>query len=79
MILTTTAIPIMIMTTMTIDGNPFSHDTNADSHGARRVSSMYFDVPSDKALRQKIDGANRRKKFRIRYCGKISNPAFRIG
>lgn len=45
----------------------FKHDENADSHGSYRVSSLYFDTPYDKALRQKIDGVNQREKFRIRY------------
>ena len=30
------------------------------------IRSLYFDTPSDKALREKIDGVNRREKFRIR-------------
>ena len=29
--------------------------------------SLYFDTPADKALREKLDGVNRREKFRIRY------------
>ena len=33
------------------------------------MSSLYFDTPSDQALRQKISGADRREKFRIRYYG----------
>ncbi len=45
----------------------FQHDIHADSHGSYRVSSLYFDTPYDKALRQKIDGVNCREKFRIRY------------
>lgn len=45
----------------------FKHDENADSHGVYRVSSLYFDTPCDKALRQKIDGVDCREKFRIRY------------
>lgn len=45
----------------------FLHDEHADSHGTYRVSSLYFDTPYDKALRQKIDGVNMREKFRIRY------------
>lgn len=45
----------------------FPHDSNADSHGIYRVSSLYFDTPYDKALREKIDGVNRREKFRLRY------------
>ena len=47
----------------------FKHDANADSHGIYRVSSLYFDTPYDKALRQKIDGMNHREKFRLRYYG----------
>ena len=47
----------------------FDHDTHAGSHGSYRVSSLYFDSPFDKALRQKLDGVNRREKFRIRYYG----------
>ncbi len=31
------------------------------------IRSLYFDNPSDKALREKIDGVNCREKFRIRY------------
>ena len=31
------------------------------------IRSLYFDNLSDKALREKIDGVNRREKFRIRY------------
>ena len=36
-------------------------------NGAYRIRSLYFDSPSDKALREKIDGINVREKFRIRY------------
>ena len=31
------------------------------------IRSLYFDNLTDKALREKIDGVNRREKFRIRY------------
>ena len=48
-------------------GKLFDHDVNADSHGVYRVISLYFDTPYDKALRQKVDGVNRREKFRIRH------------
>lgn len=34
--------------------------------GKYRIRSLYFDSPSDRALREKIDGVNRREKFRIR-------------
>lgn len=45
----------------------FPRDPHAGPEGSYRVSSLYFDTPSDKALRQKIDGVNDREKFRIRY------------
>lgn len=35
--------------------------------GRYSVRSLYFDNLADKALREKIDGVNRREKFRIRY------------
>lgn len=35
--------------------------------GKYMIRSLYFDNASDKALREKIDGVNRREKFRIRY------------
>ncbi len=41
-----------------------------DAHtvdGKYTVRSLYFDSPQDKALREKIDGVNRREKFRLRY------------
>ncbi len=51
----------------------FPHDVNAGSHGSYRVSSLYFDTPYDKALREKIDGVDRREKFRLRhYNGDMS-------
>lgn len=35
--------------------------------GKYLIRSLYFDNLSDKALREKIDGVNRREKFRIRF------------
>ena len=35
--------------------------------GTYRIRSLYFDTPSDKALREKIDGVNIREKFRMRF------------
>lgn len=35
--------------------------------GRYLVRSLYFDTASDRALREKIDGVDRREKFRIRY------------
>jgi len=35
--------------------------------GAYHIRSLYFDTPEDTALREKLDGVNRREKFRIRY------------
>ena len=37
------------------------------SDGKYEIRSLYFDNLSDKALREKLDGVNRREKFRIRY------------
>lgn len=39
-----------------------------DSHAVDEkyeIRSLYFDTPSDRALREKLDGVNRREKFRI--------------
>lgn len=35
--------------------------------GTYQIRSLYFDDWSDRALREKLDGVNRREKFRIRY------------
>ena len=35
--------------------------------GCYHIRSLYFDNLNDRALREKIDGVNRREKFRIRY------------
>jgi len=49
-------------------------DEHTKSDGTYDVRSLYFDTPSDKALREKIDGLNPREKFRIRYYnGDLSN------
>ncbi len=41
-------------------------DKNA-VNGVYQIRSLYFDTPSDKALREKLNGVSRREKFRIRY------------
>ena len=44
--------------------------TKRDAHiidGKYFIRSLYFDNASDKALREKIDGVNKREKFRIRF------------
>lgn len=47
-----------------------NRDPHADCNGEYRVRSLYFDTPGDKALREKIDGVDKREKFRIRrYIG----------
>ncbi len=47
-----------------------NRDAHADTNGEYKVRSLYFDTPGDKALREKIDGVDRREKFRIRrYLG----------
>ena len=35
--------------------------------GKYLIRSLYFDTPSDRVLREKLDGVSRREKFRIRY------------
>lgn len=48
-------------------------DPHAREKGYYTVRSLYFDNLADKALREKIDGVNRREKFRIRcYNGDTS-------
>lgn len=42
-------------------------DKHTSADGSYGVRSLYFDTPTDKALREKIDGVNAREKFRIRY------------
>ena len=44
---------------------PDEHGEN----GAYRIRSLYFDTPTDRALREKIDGVARREKFRLRRYG----------
>lgn len=45
--------------------------TNPD--GTYHIRSLYFDTPTDKVLREKIDGVNAREKFRIRYYNGDTN------
>lgn len=42
-------------------------DPHAGPGGEYMIRSVYFDNVDDKALREKLDGVNRREKFRIRY------------
>lgn len=42
-------------------------DPNTGERGYYKIRSLYFDSPTDRALREKIDGVNEREKFRIRY------------
>lgn len=47
----------------------FVHDRYAGADGTYQITSLYFDTPYDSALREKLDGVNRREKFRLRYYG----------
>jgi hypothetical protein len=49
------------------------YDNHVDANGEYLIRSLYFDTPNDKALREKIDGVNRREKFRIRRYGNDIN------
>lgn len=42
--------------------------------GKYLIRSLYFDDPLDTALREKLDGVNRREKFRIRYYDFCLDP-----
>ena len=42
-------------------------DPHASSDGLYQIRSIYFDNSDDKALREKVDGIEKREKFRIRY------------
>ena len=42
-------------------------DPHTNSEGRYTIRSVYFDNYNDKALREKVDGVQRREKFRIRY------------
>ena len=52
----------------------FPRDGHAGPDGSYRVTSLYFDTPYDAALREKLDGVDRREKFRLRYYG--DHPAW---
>lgn len=54
-------------------GAVMTRDIHA-SHGRYEIRSLYFDNLADKALREKIDGVNRREKFRVRYYN--GDPSF---
>ena len=45
----------------------FARDAHANAAGVYTIRSLYFDGPSDRALREKIDGVDAREKFRIRF------------
>lgn len=41
-------------------------DAHAEN-GRYLIRSLYFDTPEDRCLREKLDGVDRREKFRLRY------------
>ena len=43
-------------------------------NGVYTIRSLYFDNLRDKALREKLDGVNRREKFRVRYYNGVPDP-----
>ena len=45
----------------------FPADEHTNEKGEYFIRSLYFDNPEDKALREKLDGVNKREKFRLRY------------
>ena len=42
-------------------------DPHVSADGTYRIRSIYFDNSDDKALKEKVDGIQKREKFRIRY------------
>lgn len=48
-------------------GTVMKTDSHTDSSGRYAIHSIYFDNFNDKALREKINGVQKREKFRIRY------------
>ena len=41
-------------------------DCHADESGTYKIRSLYFETPSDRVLKEKVNGVNNREKFRIR-------------
>ncbi|MBE5858251.1 MAG: polyphosphate polymerase domain-containing protein [Lachnospiraceae bacterium] len=48
-------------------GMVMEKDPHTNEAGLYQIRSIYFDNSDDKALREKIDGIEKREKFRIRY------------
>ena len=44
----------------------FTSDSNVNAEGEYHIRSLYFETPNDKALLEKINGVNKREKFRLR-------------
>ena len=44
--------------------------------GTYEIRSLYFDNPADKALREKLDGVNKREKFRVRLYNNDTSVIF---
>ncbi len=51
-----------------------SADRHVSKNGTYLIRSLYFETPTDRVLREKIDGVNNREKFRIRLYN--NDPAF---
>ncbi|MDY0267283.1 MAG: polyphosphate polymerase domain-containing protein [Methanimicrococcus sp.] len=41
-------------------------DRHVNENGTYKIRSLYFETPTDRVLREKVDGVNNREKFRIR-------------
>ena len=67
----TTADKAALMARLRVVAKP---DPHAGPSGQYTIRSLYFDTPTDKALREKLSGVSHREKFRIRYYnGDISH------
>ena len=59
-------------------GMVMERDPHTNEAGLYQIRSIYFDNADDKALREKVDGVNRREKFRIRYYNGDPSAVIRI-
>jgi len=51
----------------------FPSDSNVNEDGEYHIRSLYFETPDDKVLLEKINGVNKREKFRLRMYNMNTN------
>ena len=70
----TSSTPLTTGPCAVVCGYILRHDEHAGPDGRYTIRSLYFDNAGDTALLEKINGLNRRTKFRIRFYN--SDPSF---